>query len=79
MDYPQTRTASPDERLMAAIRIIVRQELATVLSSAEPKDRLLTVAEAATFLRLAVPSIYGLLPRNQIPYDLPPKNKSIWL
>ena len=49
MDYPQTRTASPDERLMAAIRIIVRQELATVLSSGEPKDRLLTVAEAATF------------------------------
>lgn len=68
MDYSQTRAVSPDERLMAAIRIIVRQELATVLTSPEPKDRLLTVAEAATLLRLAVPTIYGLVQRNQIPY-----------
>ncbi|AOS84376.1 excisionase [Chlorobaculum limnaeum] len=68
MDYSQTRAVSPDDRLMAAIRIIVRQELATVLTSPEPKDRLLTVAEAASFLRLAVPTIYGLVQRNQIPY-----------
>jgi hypothetical protein len=51
MDYPPARPASPDDRLMAAIRIIVRQELATVLASSEPKGRLLTVAEAANFLR----------------------------
>ncbi|NTV67000.1 MAG: helix-turn-helix domain-containing protein [Chlorobaculum sp.] len=68
MDYPPARTASPDERLMAAIRIIVRQELATVLTSGEPKERLLAVAEAATFLRHAVPTMYGLVQRNQIPY-----------
>jgi hypothetical protein len=61
MDYPPARTASPDDRLMAAIRIIVRQELATVLTSGETKDRLLSVAEAAT-------TIYGLVQRNQIPY-----------
>jgi predicted DNA-binding transcriptional regulator AlpA len=61
MEQLQTRSVSPDDRLMAAIRIIVRQELATVLTSGEPKDRLLTVAEVATFLRLAVPTIYGLV------------------
>jgi len=33
MDYSQTRAVSPDDRLMAAIRIIVRQELATVLTN----------------------------------------------
>jgi hypothetical protein len=79
MDFSQTRAVSPDERLMAAIRIIVRQELATVLTSPEPKDRLLTVAEAATLLRLAVPTIYGLVQRNQIPYDLYYINKTTWL
>jgi hypothetical protein len=66
MEPLQTRSVSPDDRLMAAIRIIVRQELATVLTSGEPKARLLTVAEAATFLWLAVPTIYSLVQRNQI-------------
>ncbi|NTW55023.1 MAG: DNA-binding protein [Chlorobaculum sp.] len=51
----QTRSVSPDDRLMAAIRIIVRQELATVLTSAEPKDRLLTVAGLRPFCGLPCP------------------------
>jgi excisionase family DNA binding protein len=67
MEYLQTRPGLADERLMASIRMIVRQELANVFPS-ESQDRLLTVAEAANMLRLAVPTIYGLVQRNQIPY-----------
>jgi len=67
MEYLQTRQGSPDDRLMASIRMIVRQELANVFPS-ETRDRLLTVTEAAMLLRLAVPTIYGLVQRNQIPY-----------
>ena len=67
MEYLQTRPGLADDRLMASIRMIVRQELANVFPS-ESHDRLLTVAEAAIMLRLAVPTIYGLVQRNQIPY-----------
>jgi len=67
MEYLQTRPGLADERLMASIRMIIRQELANVFPS-ESQDPLLTVAEAANMLRLAVPTIYGLVQRNQIPY-----------
>lgn len=67
MDYSQTRAVSSDNRLMVAIRIVIRQEFATALTSANPKDRHLTVAEAATFLRFAVSTIYGFVQCNQIP------------
>jgi len=67
MEYLQTRPSLSDDRLMASIRMIIRQELATIFPS-EKRDRLLTVAEAAMLLRLAVPTIYGLVQRNQIPY-----------
>ncbi|NTV60070.1 MAG: helix-turn-helix domain-containing protein [Chlorobiaceae bacterium] len=67
MEYLQTLPGLADDRLMASIRMIVRQELANVFPS-ESQDRLLTVAEAASMLRLAVTTIYGLVQRNQIPY-----------
>jgi len=67
MKYLQTAQPWADDLLMASIRTIVQQELAKCVP-AEPKDRLLTVSEAALLLRLAVPTIYGLVQRNQIPY-----------
>jgi len=39
MEYLQTSPGLGDDRLMASIRMIVRQELATVMTSSEPKDR----------------------------------------
>jgi excisionase family DNA binding protein len=33
----------------------------------KPSDEFLTVEEAASFLRLSVPTIYGLISRNAIP------------
>lgn len=53
--------------LMGAIRTIVRQELARALHPAV-EDRLLTVSEAAEYLRLAKPTIYSLVQQNKIPY-----------
>lgn len=67
MRYLQNAQPWADDLLMASIRTIVQQELAKFVP-AEPKDRLLTVSEAAILLRLAVPTIYGLVQRNQIPY-----------
>lgn len=32
------------------------------------KDRLLTVREAADFLNLAVPTVYGMVSRNEVPF-----------
>jgi excisionase family DNA binding protein len=53
--------------LMGAIRIVVRQEITKALHPAV-QDRLLTVSEAAEYLRLAKPTIYSLVQQNKIPY-----------
>ncbi|MGB7511063.1 MAG: helix-turn-helix domain-containing protein [Pelodictyon phaeoclathratiforme] len=53
--------------LIDALPIIIRQEIARALQSEKP-DKLLTVSEAAEYLRLAIPTIYSLVQRNKIPY-----------
>jgi excisionase family DNA binding protein len=55
------------------VRQLFRQELETYFSnqpteSAQPAaDQLLTIQEVADYLKLAVPSIYGLVSRSSIP------------
>ncbi|MEI8032138.1 MAG: helix-turn-helix domain-containing protein [Chlorobiaceae bacterium] len=53
--------------LIDALPIIIRQEITRALQSEKP-DKLLTVSEAAEYLRLAIPTIYSLVQHNKIPY-----------
>jgi excisionase family DNA binding protein len=55
------------DELMGAIRIVVRQEITKAMHPVV-QDRLLTVSEAAEYLRLAIPTIYSLVQQNKIPY-----------
>jgi len=63
-DFPHILS---DDRMIFAMRMIIRQEIARALLS-EEKDRLLTVSEAADLLRLSVQTIYALVQKNQISY-----------
>ena len=67
MEYSDSPQLVSDDRMIFAMRMIIRQEIARALLS-EEKDRLLTVSEAADFLRLSVHTIYALVQKNQIPY-----------
>lgn len=49
-------------RLESIERLILQK------SDSPSKDELLTVAEAAKFLSVAIPTIYGYVHRNEIPY-----------
>nr|WKN35057.1 helix-turn-helix domain-containing protein [Tunicatimonas sp. TK19036] len=58
------------------IRQLLRQELENYFESGIPSrvtetesNNLLTVQEAASFLNLAVPTIYGLVSRREIPFS----------
>jgi excisionase family DNA binding protein len=63
-EIPQPKSI---DDLMGAIRLVVRQEITKALHPAV-QDRLLTVAEAADYLRLAKPTLYRLVQQNKIPY-----------
>lgn len=56
-----------DDRIVTAIRAIIRQELARALD-VQQKDKLLTVDEAAEMLSLAVPTVYKLVNQNKVPF-----------
>ena len=38
------------------------------VKESEPHDQLFTIQEAANFLKLAVPTIYGMVSRKEIPF-----------
>jgi len=41
-------------------------------------DQLLTIKEAAEVLHLSVPTIYGYVSRNEIPFSKRPNSKRLW-
>ncbi|ASQ90963.1 excisionase [Prosthecochloris sp. GSB1] len=67
MEYSDSPQLVSDDKMIFAMRMIIRQEIARALLS-EEKDQLLTVSEAADLLRLSVHTIYSLVQKNQIPY-----------
>lgn len=42
------------------------------------KDQLLVTKEAATFLHMSVPTLYGYVSRREIPFIKRPNSKSLW-
>ncbi|RDC64612.1 helix-turn-helix domain-containing protein [Adhaeribacter pallidiroseus] len=44
----------------------------------ETLDENLTIQQAATFLNLAVPTIYGMVSRQEIPFSKPGKSKRLY-
>jgi len=67
MDVSDAPHILSDDRIVTAIRAIIRQELARALD-VQQKDKLLTVDEAAEMLSLAVPTVYKLVNQNKIPF-----------
>ena len=67
MDVSDVPHILSDDRIVTAIRAIIRQELARALD-VQQKDKLLTVDEAAEMLSLAVPTVYKLVNQNKIPF-----------
>ena len=55
-----------DDRIVTAIRAIIRQELARALD-VQQKDKLLTVDEATEMLSLAVPTVISWSIRTRFP------------
>lgn len=56
------------------VRLLLRQELESyfnnqIQTGESIPDSLFTIQETAEFLSLAVPTIYGLVSRNEIPYS----------
>lgn len=66
MDVSDSSHILSDDRIVAAIRAIIRQELARALD-VQHKDKLLTVDEAAEMLSLAVHTMYKLVNQNKSP------------
>ena len=56
MDVSDSPHTLSDDRIVTAIRAIIRQELARALD-VQQKDKLLTADEAAEMLSLAVPTV----------------------
>jgi excisionase family DNA binding protein len=54
------------------LETLIENSIKKVLSTQQAKqpetDKLLTIQEAAEFLRLTVPTIYGKVHRNELPY-----------
>jgi len=56
------------------VRQMFREEVRTVLKEYQPSKKeddtydLMTIEETAEFIHMAVPSVYGLVHRKQIPY-----------
>ncbi|UZJ40617.1 helix-turn-helix domain-containing protein [Prosthecochloris sp. SCSIO W1101] len=67
MDVSDSPHILSDDRIVTAIRAIIRQELARALD-VQQKDKLLTVDEAAEMLGLAVPTVYKLVNQNKISF-----------
>lgn len=67
MDVSDSPHILSDDRIVTAIRAIIRQELARALD-VQQKDKLLTVDEAAKMLSLAAPTVYKLVNQNKIPF-----------
>ena len=41
-------------------------------------DQLLTIKQASEFIKLSVPTLYGYVSRNEIPFSKRPNSKRLW-
>lgn len=68
---------------ISEIEAIVERSLERVLAKQSPldtttDDKLLTVADAAAFLSLSIPTIYSLVSKREIPFLKPKGTKRIY-
>ena len=68
---------------ISELDLLVEQAMERVLSKANLQnetndDKLLTVADAASFLSLSIPTIYSLVSRREIPFLKPEGTKRVY-
>jgi excisionase family DNA binding protein len=67
------------EQLSNLIESAVRKAIIETPQSEQPEaDKLLTIKEAGEFLHLSIPTLYGYVSRNEIPFSKPPHSKRLW-
>ena len=47
-------------------------------SPQQEKDELLTIRQASELIKLSVPTLYGYVSRNEIPFSKRPNSKRLW-
>lgn len=74
MDNPFQEISSRLLSIEKLLQEVLSKTPTSEIISAEEDDDILTVTEAAKFLKKSVPAIYGLINRKQIPNKKPAKN-----